>query len=68
MADSSIHLTEVVISPEEEWEAMQPELQATLKTCLDSEQRAEEEHNLETNDPAQLINDIVQLLRKSNYK
>ncbi|XP_070791467.1 condensin complex subunit 1 [Pituophis catenifer annectens] len=59
---------EVVISPEEEWEAMQPELQATLKTCLDSEQLAEEEHNLETNDPAQLINDIVQLLRKSNYK
>ncbi|XP_032069968.1 condensin complex subunit 1 isoform X1 [Thamnophis elegans] len=55
---------EAVISPEEEWEAMQPELQATLKNCLDSEK----EHDLETNDPAQLIKDIVQLLRKSNYK
>ncbi|XP_039194642.1 condensin complex subunit 1 [Crotalus tigris] len=56
---------EVVISPEEEWEAMQPELQATLKNCLDSE---EEHETNETNDPAQLINNIVQLLRKSNYK
>ncbi|KAL7988486.1 hypothetical protein Chor_007405 [Crotalus horridus] len=65
IADSSIHLTEVVISPEEEWEAMQPELQATLKNCLDSE---EERETNETNDPAQLINNIVQLLRKSNYK
>uniref|UniRef100_A0A670ZQ92 Condensin complex subunit 1 n=1 Tax=Pseudonaja textilis TaxID=8673 RepID=A0A670ZQ92_PSETE len=60
--------TPAVISPEEEWEAMQPELQATLKNCLDSEQWEEEEHDLETRDPAQLINDIVQLLRKSNYK
>ncbi|XP_025023310.1 condensin complex subunit 1 [Python bivittatus] len=59
---------EVIISPEEEWEAMQPELQATLKNCLYSEQWAEEEHDLEINDPAQLINNIVQLLRKSNYK
>ncbi|KAM6469220.1 condensin complex subunit 1 isoform 2-T2 [Liasis olivaceus] len=59
---------EVIISPEEEWEAMQPELQATLKNCLYSEQWAEEEHNLEINDSAQLINNIVQLLRKSNYK
>ncbi|XP_063150770.1 condensin complex subunit 1 [Candoia aspera] len=59
---------EVVISPEDEWEAMQPELQATLKNCLYSEQWAEEEHHLEINDPAQLINNIVQLLRKSNYK
>uniref|UniRef100_A0A8C6Y588 Condensin complex subunit 1 n=1 Tax=Naja naja TaxID=35670 RepID=A0A8C6Y588_NAJNA len=67
VADSSIHLTEAVISPEEEWEAMQPELQATLKNCLDSEQGEEEGHDLETSDPAQLINHIVQLLKKSNH-
>ncbi|KAG8130240.1 hypothetical protein E2320_016803 [Naja naja] len=59
---------EAVISPEEEWEAMQPELQATLKNCLDSEQGEEEGHDLETSDPAQLINHIVQLLKKSKYK
>ncbi|ETE61105.1 Condensin complex subunit 1, partial [Ophiophagus hannah] len=62
---SSFVRSQAVISPEEEWEAMQPELQATLKN---SEQWEEEGHDLETSDPAQLINDIVQLLRKSNYK
>ncbi|KAJ7317585.1 hypothetical protein JRQ81_003747 [Phrynocephalus forsythii] len=56
----------VVISPEEEWEAMQPEIQATLKSCLSSQEQ--EELNLpEMEDPAQLSNSIVQLLRKLNY-
>ncbi|XP_062984497.1 condensin complex subunit 1 [Elgaria multicarinata webbii] len=60
--------TVAVISPEEEWEAMQPELQATLRRCLDSQPQEEEMNELEIGDPAQLVNSIVQLLRRSNYK
>ncbi|XP_066469890.1 condensin complex subunit 1 [Tiliqua scincoides] len=60
--------TVVVISPEEEWEAMQPELQATLKGWLCSQQEEEEMDKLETRDPVQLSDSIIQLLRKSNYK
>ncbi|XP_053154023.1 condensin complex subunit 1 isoform X2 [Hemicordylus capensis] len=60
----------VVIPPEEEWEAMQPELRATLKSCLCSQQQEEEEEEekLETEGLAQLSNNILNLLRKSNYK
>ncbi|XP_044305684.1 condensin complex subunit 1 isoform X1 [Varanus komodoensis] len=57
----------VVISPEEEWEAMQPELQATLSS-LGSQSQENEATELELGDPTELVNSIVQLLRKSNYK
>ncbi|KAL8202753.1 UNVERIFIED_CONTAM: Condensin complex subunit 1 [Gekko kuhli] len=58
----------VVIPPEEEWEAMQPELQATVKSCLSSQPQGEEAGDLEAGDPAQVSDKIVQLLRKSSYK
>uniref|UniRef100_A0ABM5FR67 Condensin complex subunit 1 n=1 Tax=Pogona vitticeps TaxID=103695 RepID=A0ABM5FR67_9SAUR len=62
--------TAVVISPEEEWEAMQPEIQATLKSCLSSQEQEEElnQNQPEMEDSAQLSKSVVQLLRKSNYK
>ncbi|KAJ6658260.1 hypothetical protein lerEdw1_020532 [Lerista edwardsae] len=61
--------TVVVISPEEEWEAMQPELEATLKGWLCSQQQVEEEKDkLEIRDSEQLSASIVQRLKKSNYK
>nr|XP_008117482.1 PREDICTED: condensin complex subunit 1 [Anolis carolinensis] len=60
--------TAVVISPEEEWEAMQPELQATLKSCLTSQEQEDTRHTFTIEDPEQLSNSVVQLLRKSNYK
>ncbi|XP_034997174.2 condensin complex subunit 1 [Zootoca vivipara] len=61
--------TAAVIPPEEEWEAMQPELQATLKSCLCSRKQEEEEvGELETENPERLFESIIQLLRKSNYK
>uniref|UniRef100_A0A8D0HHA0 Condensin complex subunit 1 n=1 Tax=Sphenodon punctatus TaxID=8508 RepID=A0A8D0HHA0_SPHPU len=58
----------VVICAEEEWEAMQPELKATLQRLLHPQQR-EEIEELEVSDTAQEVADcIIQLLRKSNYK
>ncbi|KAH0628545.1 hypothetical protein JD844_009879 [Phrynosoma platyrhinos] len=47
---------------------MQPELQATLKDCLSSQQQEDMIHEFRIEDPAQLSTSIVQLLRKSNYK
>ncbi|XP_077201947.1 condensin complex subunit 1 isoform X2 [Paroedura picta] len=58
----------VVIPPEEEWEAMEPELQATVKSCLGSQPQGEEAGDLEAGDPAQVSDKIVRLLRKSSYK
>ncbi|XP_048359321.1 LOW QUALITY PROTEIN: condensin complex subunit 1 [Sphaerodactylus townsendi] len=58
----------VTIPPEEEWEAMQPELQATVKNCLGSQLQGEEAGDLEVGDPAQVSDRIIQLLRKSSYK
>ncbi|XP_015276215.1 PREDICTED: condensin complex subunit 1 [Gekko japonicus] len=58
----------VVIPPEEEWEAMQPELRATVKSCLSSQPQREEAGDLEAGDPAQVSDKIVQLLRKSSYR
>nr|XP_060618633.1 condensin complex subunit 1 isoform X2 [Anolis sagrei ordinatus] len=60
--------TTVVISPEEEWEAMQPELQATLKSCLTSQEQEATRRTFTIENPEQLSKSIVQLLRKSNYK
>uniref|UniRef100_A0A8D2J0Y1 Condensin complex subunit 1 n=1 Tax=Varanus komodoensis TaxID=61221 RepID=A0A8D2J0Y1_VARKO len=67
VSDSLFPLIAVVISPEEEWEAMQPELQATLSS-LGSQSQENEATELELGDPTELVNSIVQLLRKSNYK
>lgn len=58
----------MAILPEEEWEAMQPELQETLKRCLGSQEQEEEVDEIEMGDPAQTSNSIVHLLKKSNYK
>ncbi|XP_042309788.1 condensin complex subunit 1 isoform X2 [Sceloporus undulatus] len=58
----------VVISPEEEWAAMQPELQSTLNYCLSSQLQEDTTQEFSQEDPAQLSTSIVQLLRKSRYK
>lgn len=47
---------------------MQPELQATLKGWLCSQQEEGEEDKLEISDSVQLSDSIVQRLKKSNYK
>ncbi|XP_061493362.1 condensin complex subunit 1 isoform X2 [Rhineura floridana] len=68
MKDNCRTKAAMVISSEEEWEAMQPELQATLKSCLCSQKQEEKVDGLEAGNPAQLFDSIIQLLRKSNYK
>uniref|UniRef100_A0ACB8ES41 Uncharacterized protein n=1 Tax=Sphaerodactylus townsendi TaxID=933632 RepID=A0ACB8ES41_9SAUR len=57
------------IPPEEEWEAMQPELQATREelSWLPAARRGGG-RTFEVGDPAQVSDRIIQLLRKSSYK
>uniref|UniRef100_A0A8C0J688 Condensin complex subunit 1 n=1 Tax=Chelonoidis abingdonii TaxID=106734 RepID=A0A8C0J688_CHEAB len=58
-----------LITPEEEWEAMQPELRATIHQLLHPLQGEEEEETLEVEETAlNTAERIIQLLRKLNYK
>ncbi|XP_075071952.1 condensin complex subunit 1 [Mixophyes fleayi] len=58
----------VVISPEEEWEAMLPELQETLRV-LEQESNEEGDDTVEEADtPQQLHKQILLLLRNTSYK
>ncbi|XP_063818506.1 condensin complex subunit 1 isoform X2 [Pseudophryne corroboree] len=57
----------VVISPEEEWEAMLPELQETLRT-LEQENEDGDESMEEADTPQQLHQHILLHLRKTSYK
>nr|XP_056704411.1 condensin complex subunit 1 [Euleptes europaea] len=68
MRDKRRTAAAAVIPPEEEWEAMLPELQATVKSCLGSRLQGEEAGDLQMGDPAQVSDGIVQRLRKSSYK
>lgn len=63
-------LIALAITPEEEWEAMQPELKAMVQQLLHPLQGEEErEVAVEVEDTAQdTAEHIIQLLRKLNYK
>ncbi|XP_075468792.1 condensin complex subunit 1 isoform X2 [Ascaphus truei] len=59
----------VVISPEEEWEAMLPELREALHTLLqESNEAGEGERHAEADSSQQLCEQILHLLRKTSYK
>lgn len=60
----------MLITPEEEWEAMQPELKTTMHQLLAMDEGEEEEEEaLEVEETAlSTAEHILQLLRKLNYK
>uniref|UniRef100_A0A7M4EKC1 Condensin complex subunit 1 n=1 Tax=Crocodylus porosus TaxID=8502 RepID=A0A7M4EKC1_CROPO len=70
MRDKHRAASALAITPEEEWEAMQPELKATVQQLLHPLQGEEErEVEVEVEDTAQdTAERITQLLRKLNYK
>ncbi|XP_065442007.1 condensin complex subunit 1 isoform X5 [Chrysemys picta bellii] len=69
MRDKHTAKTAALITPEEEWEAMQPELRATIHQLLHPLQGEEEEETLEVEETAlNTAERIIQLLRKLNYK
>ncbi|XP_030391299.1 condensin complex subunit 1 isoform X4 [Gopherus evgoodei] len=69
MRDKHTATTAALITPEEEWEAMQPELWATIHQLLHPLQGEEEEETLEVEETAlNTAERIIQLLRKLNYK
>ncbi|XP_050793006.1 condensin complex subunit 1 isoform X1 [Gopherus flavomarginatus] len=69
MRDKHTATTAALITPEEEWEAMQPELRATIHQLLHPLQGEEEEETLEVEETAlNTAERIIQLLRKLNYK
>ncbi|XP_059576393.1 condensin complex subunit 1 isoform X3 [Alligator mississippiensis] len=70
MRDKHKAASALAITPEEEWEAMQPELKAMVQQLLHPLQGEEErEVAVEVEDTAQdTAEHIIQLLRKLNYK
>ncbi|XP_067402039.1 condensin complex subunit 1 isoform X1 [Emydura macquarii macquarii] len=70
MRDKCRATTAVLITPEEEWEAMQPELKTTMHQLLAMDEGEEEEEEaVEVEETAlSTAERILQLLRKLNYK
>ncbi|XP_048675782.2 condensin complex subunit 1 isoform X4 [Caretta caretta] len=69
MRDKRTATAAALITPEEEWEAMQPELRATIHQLLHPLQGDEEEETLKVEENAlNTAEHIIQLLRKLNYK
>ncbi|KAM7180780.1 condensin complex subunit 1 isoform 3-T3 [Macrochelys suwanniensis] len=69
MRDKCTATTAALITPEEEWEAMQPELRDTIHQLLHPLQGEEEEETVEVEETAlNTAEHIIHLLRKLNYK